>query len=90
MFQSQWEEANLISEHILENFTENNKQFADHLILSKSTYYTKPLQAVFIQKKISNVTYDGRKFMEAAHIKDVISALRVANNYYDEIGQLNP
>lgn len=83
---SQWEEANFIAENILENFSENNKQFADHLILSKSTYYTKPLQAVFIQKKIPYVTYGGRKFMEAAHIKDVISALRVVNNHYDEIG----
>ncbi len=83
---SQWEEANFIAEHILENFTENNKQFSDHLILSKSTYYTKPLEAVFIQKKIPYVTFGGRKFMEAAHIKDVVSALRVVNNHYDEIG----
>lgn len=83
---SQWEEANFIAENILKNFTENNKNFIDHLILSKSTYYTKPLQAVFIQKKIPYVTYGGRKFMEAAHIKDVVSALRVVNNLYDEIG----
>ena len=83
---SQWEEANFIAENVLENFTENNKQFADHLILSKSTFYTKPLQAVFIQKKIPYVTYGGRKFMEAAHIKDVVSALRVVNNLFDEIG----
>ncbi len=83
---SQWEEANFIAENILENFTENNKFFKDHLILSKSTYYTKPLQAVFIQKKIPYVSYGGRKFMEAAHIKDVISALRVVNNHFDEIG----
>ena len=83
---SQWEEANFIAENILENFTENNKFFGDHLILSKSTYYTKPLQAVFIQKKIPYVSYGGRKFMEAAHIKDVISALRVVNNHFDEIG----
>ncbi|RXJ50222.1 ATP-dependent helicase [Gelidibacter gilvus] len=83
---SQWEEANFIAEHILENFTEKNKQFTDHLILSKSSYYTKPLQAVFIQKKIPYVTYGGRKFMEAAHIKDVIAALRVVNNHLDEIG----
>lgn len=83
---SQWEEANFIAENILENFTENNKNFLDHLILSKSTYYTKPLQAVFIQNKIPYVTYGGRKFMEAAHIKDVVSALRVVNNIYDEIG----
>ncbi|HEA31420.1 MAG TPA: ATP-dependent helicase [Leeuwenhoekiella sp.] len=83
---SQWEEANFIAETILTNFSEENKSFLDHLILSKSQYYTKPLQAVFIQKKIPYVTYGGRKFMEAAHIKDVISVLRVVNNLFDEIG----
>lgn len=83
---SQWEEANFIASNILENFTENNKTFGDHLILTKSNYYTKPLQAVFIQKKIPYVSYGGRKFMESAHIKDVISALRVVNNHLDEIG----
>ncbi|SCY41421.1 DNA helicase-2 / ATP-dependent DNA helicase PcrA [Nonlabens sp. Hel1_33_55] len=83
---SQYEEANFIAENILENFTERNKLFSDHLILSKSTYYTKALQAVFIQKKIPYVTYGGRKFMEAAHIKDVIAALRVVNNVFDQIG----
>ena len=83
---SQWEEANFIASNILENFTENNKTFSDHLILTKSNYYTKPLQAVFIQKKIPYVSYGGRKFMESAHIKDVISALRVVNNHLDEIG----
>ena len=83
---SQWEEANFIAETILKNFSEENKSFLDHLVLSKSQYYTKPLQAVFIQKKIPYVTYGGRKFMEAAHIKDVISVLRVVNNLFDEIG----
>lgn len=83
--ESQWEEANFISERILTNYTEGNKTFGDHLVLSRSQYYTKPLQAVFIQKKIPYVTYGGRKFMESAHIKDVVSLLRVVNNPYDEI-----
>lgn len=83
--ESQWEEANFISERILANYTEGNKTFGDHLVLSRSQYYTKPLQAVFIQKKIPYVTYGGRKFMESAHIKDLVSLLRVVNNTYDEI-----
>jgi len=83
--ESQWEEANFISERILANYTEGNKTFGDHLVLSRSQYYTKPLQAVFIQKKIPYVTYGGRKFMESAHIKDLVSLLRVVNNPYDEI-----
>lgn len=82
---NQWEEANFICERILANYTNGNKTFNDHLILSRSQYYTKPLQAVCIQKKIPYVTYGGRKFMESAHIKDLISLLRVVNNVYDEI-----
>jgi len=83
---NQWEESSFIAEHILENFSEGNKQFKDFLILSRSQYYTKALQAVFIKKKIPYVTYGGRKFMEAAHIKDLVSLLRVVNNPNDEIG----
>ncbi|MGB6150438.1 MAG: ATP-dependent helicase [Pricia sp.] len=83
--ENQWEEANFISERILINYSEGNKAFSDHLVLSRSQYYTKPLQAVFIQKKIPYITYGGRKFMESAHIKDLVSLLRVVNNPYDEI-----
>jgi len=69
----------------LADYTDSNKTLSDHLILSRSQYYTKPLQAVFLQKKIPYVTYGGRKFMESAHIKDLVSLLRLVNNPYDEI-----
>ena len=83
---NQWEESRFIGDYILRNFGDGNKKFSDHLVLSRSQYYTKSLQAVFIQMKIPYVTYGGRKFMEAAHIKDVVSLLRVVNNPSDEIG----
>lgn len=82
---NQYEEANYIAEKILKDFQENGKGFSDFLILSRSQYYTKPLQAVFLQKKIPYETYGGRKFLEAAHIKDVVSILRVINNPLDQI-----
>lgn len=82
---NEWEEARYISDMILENFTTNNKQFSDHLILSRSQYYTKSLEAVFIQKKIPYVSFGGRKFMEAAHIKDMLSVLRIINNPLDDL-----
>ncbi len=82
---NQYEEANYIAEKILKDFQEGGKGFSDFLILSRSQYYTKPLQAVFLQKKIPYETYGGRKFLEAAHIKDVIAVLRVINNPLDQI-----
>ena len=82
---NQFEEANYIAQKILKDFREGGKGFSDFLILSRSQYYTKPLQAVFLQKKIPYETYGGRKFLEAAHIKDVIAILRVINNPLDQI-----
>lgn len=82
---NQYEEANYIADKILKEFQEGGKSFSDFLILSRSQYYTKPLQAVFLQKKIPYETYGGRKFLEAAHIKDVLAILRVINNPLDQI-----
>jgi len=81
----QWQEASWIADEILRDFREDDKLFGDHLVLSRSQYYTKTLQAMFVRKKIPYTTYGGRKFLEAAHIKDVVSVLRILNNPYDEI-----
>ncbi len=81
----QWQEASWIADEILKNYREDDKMFGDHLVLSRSQYYTKTLQAMFTRRKIPYVTYGGRKFLEAAHIKDVVSVLRILNNPYDEI-----
>ena len=81
---SPWDEARWISDKILEN-NNNNKLFNDHLVLTRSSMYTITLEAVFIEKKIPYVKFGGRKFMESAHIKDLISALRIVNNIDDEI-----
>lgn len=81
----EWQEANWVADEILKNYTDEDRKFSDHLILSRSQFYTKTLQAVFIRRKIPYVTYGGRKFLQAAHIKDLVSLLRIVNNPYDEI-----
>lgn len=83
--ENNWEEAEYIADKIIENYTVNNKLYIDHLVLSRSGYYTTTLQAEFIKRKIPFIVYGGRKFMESAHIKDLLSAVRVINNKNDEI-----
>lgn len=82
---NEWDEARWIADKIIDNYTHKNKIYSDHLVLSRSGFYTRTLEAVFIENKIPYVKYGGRKFMESAHIKDVFSALRVVNNMDDEI-----
>jgi DNA helicase-2/ATP-dependent DNA helicase PcrA len=83
--ENNWEEAEFIADKIIENYTANGKLYLDHLVLSRSGYYTTTIQAEFIKRKIPFVVYGGRKFMESAHIKDLVSAIRVVNNKDDEI-----
>lgn len=83
--ENNWEEAEFIADKIIENYTINGKSYIDHLVLSRSGYYTTTLQAEFIKRKIPFIVYGGRKFMESAHIKDLISAMRIVNNKDDEI-----
>jgi DNA helicase-2/ATP-dependent DNA helicase PcrA len=82
---SDWDEAAWIADKIAENYSQGNKEYKDHLILVRSQVHSHALQAVLIQRRIPYVTYGGYKFMEAAHIKDLVSALRVVNNQQDEI-----
>jgi len=82
---SDWDEAAWVADTIAENYSHNGKTYKDHLILVRSLSYSRALQAVLLQRRIPYVTYGGYKFMEAAHIKDVMSALRVVNNPRDDI-----
>jgi DNA helicase-2/ATP-dependent DNA helicase PcrA len=82
---SEWDEANWIVEKIMENYSHNNKAYKDHLVLVRSQTHSHALQAVLLEKRIPFVTYGGYKFMEAAHIKDLMASLRVVNNQQDEI-----
>jgi DNA helicase-2/ATP-dependent DNA helicase PcrA len=83
--ENKWEEAEYIADKIIENYTSKGKSYIDHLVLTRSGYYTTALQAEFIERKIPFVVYGGRKFMESAHIKDLISAMRIVTNKDDEI-----
>ena len=82
---NEWDEAYFVADKIIENYVQKGKLYSDHMILSRSGFYTRILETIFIQKKIPYITYGGRKFMESAHIKDVFSVLRVVNNIKDEI-----
>lgn len=83
--ENEWEEASYIADTIQSNLSKKSKSYNDHLILSRGQSTHKPLQTVFLERKIPFQVFGGRKFMESAHIKDVLSALRVYSNVEDEI-----
>lgn len=83
-FEDTWEESRWIIDKVLENH-KNGLKYNDHLVLSRSMFYTTTLQAVCIENKIPFVVFGGRSFMESAHVRDILSVIRILNNNNDEI-----
>lgn len=80
-----WEEADFITDNILKNVNTSGKIYKDHLVLSRSAWHVRKIEAACISKKIPYVIYGGTTLMKSAHIRDVISALRILTNYRDEL-----
>jgi DNA helicase-2/ATP-dependent DNA helicase PcrA len=51
-----------------------------HAILFRSSHHSDVLEVEFTKRKIPYVKYGGLKFLEAAHVKDMMSVLRWADN----------
>ncbi len=54
-------------------------------VLFRSGWHSNDLEIQLANRGIPFVKYGGIKFVEAAHIKDIISYLRIAYNIFDEV-----
>lgn len=77
--------ANWIADDIERNYSDNNHSYFDTLVLSRASRASYFLQAVLSEREIPFMVFGGQRFMESAHIKDIVSFLRVINNISDEI-----
>lgn len=82
---SDWEEANLITDHIIESVTQNGKTFAQHMVLARSCYALKKVEGCCIRKAIPYTLFGGIQFMQSKHIRDVLAALKVVANPRDDL-----
>lgn len=83
-FSNEYDEAKFIVQDITERYNGGAK-YAQHMILVRTAYSAKAIEANLNAAQIPYQFIGGRKFMEAAHIKDVLSALRVAINHKDRL-----
>ena len=54
-------------------------------ILFRSGWHSHDLEVELANRNVPFVKYGGQKFVEAAHIKDVISYLRILHNRHDQV-----
>ncbi len=77
-------QSKFIVDKILE-LREEGIELGDIAVLFRSGWHSNDLEVQLANRNIPFVKYGGQKFVEAAHIKDVIAYLRIAHNRADQI-----
>lgn len=82
--QDDWEEANVITDDIQRVVADGGK-YQDTMVLGRSGWALSKVEGACLTKKIPYIKLGGTSLMQSAHVRDVVSAMRIATNIYDEI-----
>jgi DNA helicase-2/ATP-dependent DNA helicase PcrA len=83
-FKDPYEEAEWIADKI-KRFLDEGVPLGHQCILLRSLYLSIPLQSELSRRNIPYETFGGLKFYETAHVKDVLSHVKVIVNPKDEL-----
>jgi len=78
------DQARYIAERVLEH-REAAIPLKQQAVLFRASHHSGPLEIELTRRNIPFVKYGGLKFLEAAHIKDVLAFLRWAENPRDQV-----
>ena len=71
--------------NLVNGFRERGKAWGDIAVLSRNATSTKQLETIFTATGVPYVKYGGMKFLERAHIRDILAYIRIMVNSSDEI-----
>lgn len=77
-------EAEFVVEDILEN-REMGMRLMDQAVLFRGSHHSDRLELELVRRNIPYIKYGGLKFLEAGHVKDVLSVLKWAENPRNEV-----
>jgi DNA helicase-2/ATP-dependent DNA helicase PcrA len=78
------DQARCIVEHILEN-RESGTLLKQQAVLFRTSSHSGPLEVELTRRNIPFVKFGGLKFLDAAHIKDLLALLRFVENPRDRV-----
>ncbi len=78
------EQARYIVERVLEN-REGGSTLKQQAILFRTSHHSGPLEIELTRRNIPFVKFGGLKFLDAAHIKDLLALLRFVENPRDRV-----
>ncbi len=76
-----------VAQKILE-LREEGVPLSEMAVLFRSGWHSNDLEIELASRNIPFAKYGGQKFVEAAHIKDLVSYLRIAYNQHDQVSWL--
>ncbi|BCH22803.1 ATP-dependent helicase [Mesorhizobium sp. L-8-3] len=78
------EQANYVCEKILEE-REEGVALKSQAVLFRASHHSGPLEIELTRRNIPFVKFGGLKFLDSAHVKDVLAVLRFAENPKDRV-----
>jgi ATP-dependent DNA helicase UvrD/PcrA len=78
------EQSDLVCRHVLEH-RERSIPLKRQAVLFRAAHHSDLLEVELARRNIPFVKYGGLRFLEAAHVKDVLAALRILENPRDEV-----
>ena len=85
VFPNEFDEAKWIAIDIKERHLLEAAAWNDHMVLVRSAFAARHIEAAFIQANVPYRFIGGMKLLETAHVKDLLSLLRVIANPLDDI-----
>lgn len=85
VFPNEFDEAKWIAIDIKERHLLQDSAWNDHMVLVRSAFAARHIEAAFIQANVPYRFIGGMKLLETAHVKDLLSLLRVIANPLDDI-----
>jgi DNA helicase-2/ATP-dependent DNA helicase PcrA len=83
-FDSRFKEASWIADKIIER-SESDTRFRDIMVLVRTAFDAKPIEAEFIRREIPYVFIGGTSLTKSAHVRDILALLRTARSSDDDL-----
>jgi DNA helicase-2/ATP-dependent DNA helicase PcrA len=78
------DQARFVADEVLEN-REAGMRLKDQAVLFRTSHHSGPLEIELTRRNIPYRKFGGLKFLDSAHVKDMLAALRFAENPRDRV-----
>ena len=78
------DQARFVAGEVLAN-RETGMRLKDQAVLFRTSHHSGPLEVELTRRNIPFVKFGGLKFLDSAHVKDMLAALRFAQNMRDRV-----